>query len=158
MELRQLKLRRRCPKQCGNFRCRRNASNGVTRIDLRLQLPDPIPACANCQPGIVLQMLFEAPLVERLVIERGKIRRFSTKHPDQSELPRDAVAGETKTDFLREFKSAFSLSLDFIEQIASRKTICCQVNTAIAGIGKVPGFLCRLEGAPQERARRYQRL
>ena len=95
-------------------------------------------------------MLLEARLVELRIVEGVKVRRQSTEHPDKPELPGDAIASETEPHFLREFESVFGLSFDFVERIAGCETICCQIDAAIGGIGKVAGILRRLEGAPQE--------
>src|SRR3954447_1457210 len=103
-------------------------------------------------------MLLEAALVELRVIERGEVRRQSPEHPDQSELPGDAVAGETKSHFPREFEPMLGLSLDVTERISGRDTVCDRVDAAIGRIRKVTGILRHLEGAPEEGARRPQGL
>ena len=57
-------------------------------------------------------MLLEAALVELRVIEGIEVRRQSPEHPDEPELPGDAVAGETEPHFAREFEPVLRLPLD----------------------------------------------
>ena len=92
----QLELGRHRPKQRRRFRCGRDGRCVVAGIDAGLQLADPIPRRGDGQPGIALQMLLEAALVELRIIEGAKVRRQPAQRPDEPELRGDEVADETK--------------------------------------------------------------
>jgi hypothetical protein len=103
-------------------------------------------------------MLLEAAFVELGVVKGGELWRQSTEHPDESELPGDAIAGETESYFTREFEAKLGLSLDFTERISRGKAVCDQVDAAIGCIRKVTGILRRLKGATEEGPRDLQGL
>ena len=119
----QLKLSRRRPKQRRSFRCGSDGRCVVAGVDACLQLANPVPARANGQLGIALQMLLETALVKLRIIEGGKVRRQSAKHPDEPELPGDAVAGETEPHLPREFEPILGFLLDFTERISGGEKI-----------------------------------
>src|SRR6266850_1759009 len=103
-------------------------------------------------------MLLEAALVEIRVVEATKFRRQPTEHPDEPELPGDAIASETEPHLSREFEAVLGLSLDFTERISGSETVRDQVDAAVGCIRKVTGILGRVEGPPQEGATRRQGL
>ena len=68
-------------------------------------------------------MLGRALLIEFRVIEGSEVRRPPSEHPDQPQLPGNAVDGEAETQFARELEPILGLPLDFAERISRGETI-----------------------------------
>src|ERR1700747_728799 len=94
MILREFKEPSRCPEQGLYFRDRRERGSIVVRIELRLQLANPVPTGCDCQAGIAFQVSLEVVFLEVLVIKRGKTGGLTLKSANEPKLPCDDINDE----------------------------------------------------------------
>jgi hypothetical protein len=101
-------------------------------------------------------MMFEAKLVESLVIEHAEFRCQATKRPDEPELRGDAIYDDNELDVRRELETHLSFTLHFGQRVSRREQIRVQAIATIRGVREVTDPVCVVETSALELARGFE--
>src|SRR5258708_5806951 len=91
--------------------------------------------------------MLHAKRVKLLIIKMAEIHGQSAERPNEAELCRDGVNGNTEPDLLRKGETTLGFALHLIEWIARREKVRVQVAAAVPRKSEVTGLVRRLERA-----------
>src|SRR5262245_4948839 len=152
VELCRLELRWGCPQQLRGPQRGSNRGPIVAGQEARLQFSNRIPALGFRQSCIPAQTTLESQLVEPLIVEGAKLRRYPAQRLDEAELSGDDVSDEPDPSSPRKVEAMFRFPLQLTEIVSGGETVRDQLMAAVSGKGEVPGFVRHLEGTAHQLA------